>query len=66
MNESNQLEQDDTIRICSKCSHKIDFFNCDGGICDVCGDIFCDDCIDYKNCLIEPKNYDVICFECAK
>lgn len=59
------LDTDMTRKICSNCSSQIDWENCDGGICDVCDKIFCDECIDYKNCLQEPTNHDVICFKCA-
>lgn len=46
-------------RKCSICSKSFDFGNCDGGVCDLCGDIVCDDCTDWKK--LRDSTLDVIC-----
>lgn len=53
-------------RICFNCQIHFDFGNNIGGHCDICDRNFCDECIDYKNCLLPQKYYDVICFSCSK
>ena len=54
------------IKTCNICHDYMDFENCDGGLCDVCDHIVCDNCICWKEVLIEPNNYDVICIRCME